>query len=820
MADRLSDYRGKRDFERTPEPGARAKRGGRGAARPRFVVHEHHARRLHWDLRLEHDGVLASWAVPNGIPDDPAENRKAIHTEDHPLSYIDFEGDIPRGEYGAGSMRIWDSGTYEAEKFRDDEVILTFHGERLTGRYALFRTGGSESRDWIVHRMDPPADPEREPMPERLLPMLARLGDLPRDESRWAFEVKWDGVRALAYCEPGRLRLESRNLNDITARYPELRELVRALGFRRVVLDGEVVAFDEAGRPSFERLQQRMHLGSESAVRRRMSDIPVTYVIFDLLHLDGHSTCALPYTERRERLEALELTGAAWQTPPYRTGDGGVLLEATAAQELEGIVAKRLDSVYEPGRRSASWIKVKHTASQELVIGGWVPGEGRRRESIGALLVGYHDAAPDDASARAEPAQLHLAGRVGTGFTDSELDRLRKRLAPLERASSPFARRAGRGGRTGAIPHGAVFVEPELVAEVEYRQWTAEGMLRAPSYKGLREDRDAREVVLEPGAATAAGDGAPEGGVLGAGRSLRGGGMEVEVEGRRLKLSNLDKVLYPATGFTKGDLIDYYARVAPAVLPHLHARPLTLKRYPDGVEGQFFYEKQCPSHRPDWVATAAVAARSKTINFCLADDLPTLVWLANLADLELHTSLAPAAKPDAPTMMVFDLDPGAPADVVDCCRVALWLHGLFDQLGLQTWIKTSGSKGLQAYVPLNTPVTYAETKPFAKAVAELIEKREPDRVVSRMAKELRPGKVFVDWSQNDEHKTTACVYSLRARERPTVSTPLEWDEVQAGLEAGDPERLAFTAPEVLARVEERGDLFAGVLTVKQELPAL
>jgi bifunctional non-homologous end joining protein LigD len=377
-----------------------------------------------------------------------------------------------------------------------------------------------------------------------------------------------------------------------------------------------------------------------------------------------------------------------------------------------------------------------------------------------------------------------------------------------------------------------VWVEPELVAEVEYREWTSANMLRAPSYKGLREDRDPAEVTREPASASPdpdsprepAGPLPPRSGddsirVL---RELRGGGAEVEVDGRVLKLSNRDKVLYPETGFTKGDVIDYYARIAPFVLPHLHGRPLTLKRYPNGVEGEFFYEKQCPSHRPDWVPTQPVYSRHNRadIVFCLANDLPTLVWLANLADLELHTSLALAASVEQPTMMVFDLDPGPPADVLECADVALWLRDAFAALGLRTFVKTSGSKGLQAYVPLNEPVTYEQTKPFARAVAELLEKHHPDRVVSRMTKSLRPGKVLVDWSQNDEHKTTVCVYSLRARERPTVSTPVEWEEVERAAAERDADLLTFDADAVLRRADERGDLFAELLTLRQPLPDL
>ena len=292
--------------------------------------------------------------------------------------------------------------------------------------------------------------------------------------------------------------------------------------------------------------------------------------------------------------------------------------------------------------------------------------------------------------------------------------------------------------------------------------------------------------------------------------------VEVEVEGRRLSLSNLDKVMYPETGFTKGQVIDYYTRVAPALLPHLRGRPLTLKRYPDGVGGAYFYEKQCPSHRPGWVDTAAIPARGKVIDFCLANDLPTLVWAANLADLELHPSLSLAQRVEQPTTMAFDLDPGPPATIVECCEVALRLRDVLDQLGLECFPKTSGSKGMQVYVPLNTETTYDETKPFARALAELLEKQQRGLVVSSMKKELRKGRVLIDWSQNDEHKTTVCVYSLRARDRPTVSTPLTWAEV----EAGDPERLAFEAEDVLERVEQQGDLFEPVATLEQRLPDL
>jgi bifunctional non-homologous end joining protein LigD len=471
-------------------------------------------------------------------------------------------------------------------------------------------------------------------------------------------------------------------------------------------------------------------------------------------------------------------------------GRGADMLAATEAQGLEGILAKRLDSPYEPGRRSPCWVKVKNVDSQEVVVGGWMPGEGRRRDRIGALLVGVR-----------ENGHLRYAGKVGTGFTEAELDRLAGLLGPLERDSSPFD-----APQQATPPRGAVWVEPRHVAQVEFREWTQGGQLRAPSYKGLRDDKAPEEVVREGGPALVI-------------HEDKAGAVAV-VEGREIKLSNLDKVLYPAVGFTKRDVIEYYAAVSPVLLAHLEGRPLTLKRYPNGVDDKFFYEKNAPSHRPPWVRTAPIGAGSKTIEFVVCDDLPTLVWLANLADLELHESLARVEAIERPTALAFDLDPGEPATIVECCRVGLLLEAMFRGLGMQSFPKTSGSKGLQVYVPLNSDVTYDVTKPFAKAVAELLEREEPGLVVSRQTKTLRKGKVLVDWSQNDEHKTTVNVYSLRARERPTVSTPLTWDEVREGAASGDPQRLVFDADQVRARVDEHGDLFAPVVSLVQELPAV
>ena len=866
----LAEYERKRRFAETPEPGGKAVRkptkGSSGAGRardaeagaPRFVIHEHHARRLHWDLRLEHEGALASWAVPNGIPDDPKRNRKAIHVEDHPLDYIDFQGTIPDGNYGAGEVSVWDHGTYTQEKWRKDEVIVVFNGERLHGRYALFQTGKVD-KDWMIHRMDPRADPTAQEMPAFIDPMLASPAQLPTDESAWAFEVKWDGVRAIAHSQPGRISFHSRNANDITPAYPELRALNRALGSHEAILDGEIVAFDESGRPSFQALQPRMHQRGEAVVKRLSQSVPVTYVIYDLLWLDGHSLTGLPYADRRVRLDELKLTGPRWINSEAHEGQGQALLDATREQGLEGVIGKRLDSRYIPGKRSSAWIKIKHFQRQEFVICGWTSGQGSRSGSIGALHLGVY-----------EDGELHYVGRVGTGFDTAERARLEQLLKPLARAKTPFPGRQP--------PKGAHFIEPIIVCEVEFSEWTHAGTVRQASYKGLRDDKPADAVVRErPQPVNVEGDDltrapnvAAEGNdqtgrstrpaeasersrtpkaektaktaktktktntntrnahadfdldaLVDAGTKIRNG-VQIELEGRELKLTNLDKVLYPRTGFAKRDLITYYAGVAAALLPHLHDRPLTLKRYPDGIEGGFFYEKRSPSHRPDWVTTTTVDSdRGRgRIDYTLCQDLPTLIWLANLADIELHPLLAHADAVDEPASLVFDLDPGAPADLVQCCEVALRIRELLRQLGVESFPKTSGSKGIQVFAPLNSNARYDQTKPFAHAVANLLSERDPELVVSDMKKAIRGGKVLIDWSQNDEHKTTVGVYSLRATESPGVSTPLDWAEVEACRKSGEAEMLTFSPSDVMSRIMQKGDLFCDVLSLKQTLPDL
>jgi bifunctional non-homologous end joining protein LigD len=479
---RLGGYRGKRDFRRTPEPEG-TERHDKAA---RFVVHEHDARNLHWDLRLERDGALVSWALPKGVPTSPRRDLLAVEVEDHPLEYLEFAGEIPAGQYGAGTVVIWDTGTYETHKFRDGEVIVTLHGERVTGRYALFRT---EGRNWMIHRMDPPADPAEEPMPERIEPMLARLSGLPADDAGYAFEVKWDGVRAVVFSDSGHVRVHSRNLRDVTKQYPELRALGRVLGAHRVVLDGEIVALDAGGRPDFGSLQGRMHVESDAAIRRRVADTPVVYMVFDLLFLDGRSTMPLGYEQRRRLLERLGLDGPSWKTPSGHRGEGAAMLAASREQGLEGVVAKRLDSPYLPGSRGRAWLKVKNVLSQEFVVGGWRPGSGGRAGGIGSLALGFYDRTRAEAEQAGEPQRLTYAGNVGTGFTERTLSSLARLLEPLRVGESPFAGRRP--------PKDTVFAEPLLVAEVEFREWTRSRTVRQASFKGIRDDKDPRDVIFE-----------------------------------------------------------------------------------------------------------------------------------------------------------------------------------------------------------------------------------------------------------------------------------------------------------------------------------
>ena len=474
----LTEYRRKRRAGSTPEPIPTAPPAD-AVDGHRFVVQEHHARALHWDFRLERDGVLVSWAVPKGIPQDTRRNHLAVQTEDHPLEYLDFQGTIAAGEYGGGTVSIWDRGTYQLEEWSDREVKVVLNGDRTQGRFVLIHTGG---KNWIMHRMDAPAHPDWQP-PRRVAPMLATPGSLPpaSQDRQWAFEVKWDGVRAICEIDGGRITLWSRNDRDITVSYPEVRGLGAQLGTTQAVLDGELAVLDQDQRSSFSRLQPRMHVASAAEARRLADQDPVVYLIFDLLYLDGRWLLELSYSDRRQLLDGLELEGAHWRTPPVLRGGGAAALRGSQRRGQEGIVAKRRASRYLPGRRSPDWVKIKNIRTQEVVVGGWRPGQGRRDGTIGSLLLGL----PSEEG-------LRYIGNVGTGFTEDALADLMTRLRKLSRRTSPFADAVPK-----VIAREAHWVSPRLVGEVRFTEWTGDGRLRHPSWRGLRPDKQVSEIRPE-----------------------------------------------------------------------------------------------------------------------------------------------------------------------------------------------------------------------------------------------------------------------------------------------------------------------------------
>jgi bifunctional non-homologous end joining protein LigD len=761
---RLGEYRRRRDAAQTPEPfGAQGRSGGA----PVFVIQRHDARRLHYDFRLERHGVLASWAVPKGIPLEVGRQHLAVHVEDHPLDYAEFEGEIPKGQYGAGTVEIWDHGTYELlEEKPDGGLTVRLHGRKIEGTWALVPAKLSgDTRNWLLLR-------KRDSQPAQRTgyrPMLATLVDRPPSGSGWLYEVKWDGYRVLAYVRGGEARLVSRNGNDLTQRFPEIaRQLSRAKKSPGCVLDGEVCALDERGRPSF------------SAMQQAKPGTPYVFEVFDVLELEGSPLVDLPLAQRRERLGSL-LGGSGTAIRLSESfDDGEALLAAARAQGLEGIVAKRADSRYAEGRRTRDWLKIKTTGRQDFVICGYTKGQGRRAGSFGSLVLGVHR------------GELAYVGNVGTGFSERTMEELLTRLRPLERSGSPFPvvpkmPRVRRGD--------VVWVEPRLVCEVSFAEWTHEGRLRAPSFEGLRDDKPATAVRRESPAEREERDGT-----------------------RLLKLSNLDKPFWPDEGITKGDLIEYYRAVAPVLVPHLRDRPFTMKRYPDGWQGGHFFQKDAPKHMPEWIPTfrALVSTRDrqprrKWIDFPLVDDELALLWMVNMGCIDMNAWYSRIDRPDRPDFVLFDLDPSPDVGFAETVEVALLVKEALDALGLVSFPKTSGSDGMHVLVPIERRHTYDETRRFAEIVAAALARSHRGLVTTEWSKSKRRG-VLVDANQNGEGKTIASVYSVRPRAGAPVSAPLRWSEVNDGLDAA-----AFTMDVVLERVRKHGDLFEGVLTTRQRL---
>jgi bifunctional non-homologous end joining protein LigD len=764
----LGEYRKKRDPKATPEPFG-SKEGGK---EPIFVVQRHDARRLHYDFRLERDGALASWAVPKGIPLEPGQRALAVHVEDHPLDYADFEGEIPKGNYGAGTVEIWDRGTYELlEEKKDGGLTVLLHGERLQGTWALVPAKlDGNPKNWLILRKREEAAAEQPRSRRRYKPMLATLArELPRGDD-WLYEVKWDGYRAIAYVHGGEAQFLSRNDNDLTQRFPAVkRALERAVKTPDCVLDGEICALDEQGRATF------------SAMQQGRSDTRHIYVVFDALEVEGKPLIDLPLVERRERLAQLLDRRKADIQISEAFEDGPGLLGVAEDQGYEGVVAKKPDSRYEPGRRTSQWLKIKTHNRQEFVIAGYTKGQGRRSGRFGSLVLGTY-----------EGGELRYVGNVGTGFADAEIERLLAKLKPLERPDSPF----GEVPKMPKVRKGDVlWVQPELVAEVEFVEWTHDGHLRAPSYQGLREDKAPEQVHRE--------EPLPN---------------EIRKGNRILRLSNLDKLFWPEEGITKGDLIRYYRAVAPVLVPHLKGRPFTMKRYPDGWKGKFFFQKDAPSHMPDWIKRAEITVTTRDsprqrrrIQAPIVEDELGLLWLVNMACIDCNTWYSRIDKPERPDFVLFDLDPSPDVGFPETVQVALLVKQALDALGLVSFPKTSGSEGIHVLVPIDRRSTYTDTRRFAEVVAGAIARAHPRLATTEWTRAKRRG-VLIDANQNGEGKTIASVYSVRPKAGAPVSTPLRWEEVNESLDPG-----AFTMDAVLDRVNAEGDLFEGVLTTKQSL---
>jgi bifunctional non-homologous end joining protein LigD len=770
VAQKLSEYKRKRDPKKTPEPFS----GKRKGKEPIFVVQRHDARRLHYDFRLERDGALASWAVPKGIPLEAGQQHLAVHVEDHPLDYATFEGEIPKGEYGAGTVELWDKGTYELlEEKSNGGLTVRLNGERLVGVWSLVPAHlNGDEKNWLILRKrdDDGAAPAREAARRRYRSMLATLAeDVPRGVG-WTFEVKWDGYRALAYLEGGDATLVSRNGNDLTARFSSVaKEVVKAIKTPDCVLDGEVCALDEGGRASF------------SAMQQGKPGTPIVYYVFDVLEVEGEPLIDLPLVERRKRLEQLLDRRNRTVRLSEAFEDGRALYEAAKQQQLEGIMAKRLESRYLPGKRTRDWLKIKTHGEQEFVVTGYTKGTGRRASSFGSLVLGYY-----------RGNELVYAGNVGTGFNSREIEKLLDKLRPLRRETPPFREvpkmpKVRRGD--------VIWVEPKLVAEVEFAEWTHDGRLRAPSYKGLREDKRAEEVRREAPVVD-----------------------RIKKGERELKLSNLDKVFFPVEGITKGDLIEYYRAVAPVLVPHLKDRPFTMVRYPDGIEGKHFFQKDAPSHMPEWipkyralVSTREAPRRRKWVEFPLANDELALLWMVNMGCVDMNTWYSRVDKPERPDWVLFDLDPSPDVGFKETVQVALLVKQALDAFGLVGFPKTSSADGMHVLVPVERRYTYEDTRQFAEIVAGAIARTHRGLATTEWTKSKRRG-VLIDANQNGEGKTIASVYSVRPRPGAPVSTPLRWEEVNEKL---DP--LSFTMEAVLERVRRHGDLFEGVLTTKQRL---
>jgi bifunctional non-homologous end joining protein LigD len=873
----LEKYKQKRNFAGTPEP------SGDGAAHPaapspavqpvpapggRFVVQRHRARNLHYDFRLEIGGVLVSWAVPKGPTLDPAVRRAAFKVEDHPLDYFDFEGTIPAGQYGAGDVIVWDWGRFTPEATADPagalaggELKFQLFGEKLAGRFTIVRTHGGvggEREQWLlIKKRDaaavsgweteslprsvktgrdngevaagvPEGSPAVErtggpspsaypgarpaPMPDFIEPMKATLAERPFNSPDWLFELKWDGYRVQAHVRDGHVGFFTKRGQNAATYFPELAGEPTWLAAREAILDGEVVALDSAGEPDFHLLQAwrsaaKSVPGGASAPGSERGTL--AYQVFDLLYLDGYSLLDVALEDRKRLLRSVLTETALVHCPAYIDSDGEVFYAAVAARSLEGIVAKRKRGLYEPGRRSHQWLKLKTRHEQEFVICGWTPRTTSETD-LGALLLGVYD-----------EGALRFAGKVGTGFDAAERARLLAQMEPLTGGSSPLARVVAEKGVT--------WIQPRLVARVEFAEWPAGGVLRAPSYKGLDFDVDPAGVVRERAESSAAG---PSTAPATAGRAAAGPTAIAELAaldslpaaggkwlfaGRELKLSNLDKPIWPADSIVKRELIRYYASIAPYLLPYLRDRSLTAMRHPDGVDKPGFWQKQLPKHAPEWITCWSLeSSAGKAVEYAVAGEPATLAWLANEAAIDLHPSTFRIDAPDRPTWALIDIDPGTATSWDEVLVLTRLYRTALDHLAVKGFPKVSGRRGIQVWVPIRPGYTFDQTRDWVGGLSRAVGAAAPEIVSWEWEKSRRSGLARLDYTQNAPNKMLVAPYAVRPVAGAPVSAPISWAE----LDDPDLRPNRWTIRTILERLAIVGDLFAPALGLEQDLPAL
>jgi len=858
---KLEEYQKKRQFERTPEPA-----GGyaSGSADNTFVVQKHDATRLHYDFRLAIDGTLKSWAVPKGPSLNPNDKRLAVQTEDHPMDYANFEGNIPAGSYGAGEVMVWDRGTYQVEGKGDalsqvqrGEIKFSLNGEKLRGSFVIVKLKNSQKgNEWLmIKHKDAAADPEwdieehdgsvltgrvleeikseeapkrsasplhpaeiegaeKASMPAKMGVMLATPSGRPFSDPNWLFEIKWDGVRALAFLKDGGLTLRARSGSDITSQYPELAKLPGVFSSRQAILDGEVAVLNDRGQSNFERLQARMHVRNPNA--RLVSQHPVVYFAFDLLYCDGYDLRGAPLLQRKLLLQRLLHSSENIRFSDHQLEKGKELFELAKQNELEGIVAKRIDSRY-VGERSMNWLKLKTAKTLDAVIGGWTAPRGAGMP-FGSLLLGLYD-----------QKKLRFIGHVGSGFNSETHRGLAAKFKKLETAKCPF-------DKTPETNEKATWVQPELVARVRFTGWTQEERLRHPVFLGLREDAKAQDAKWS--SEVAAPESRPEtaaapsvvhappivGKVLSTKPQIeneifkgRAENATFEIEGKRFRVSNLNKVYFPESGYTKRDLIAYYYRMADYLLPFLKDRPLVLRRYPDGIKGQAFFQKNMNESLglPDWFQTVPIDSESKgeTRPYAIANDRASLLYLTGLGCIDHNPWSSRYPDLGHPDYFFFDLDPSDGTEYSVVVTIAKALYRKLQELKMNAFLKTSGATGLHIYVPVEPVYTYEQLRTFAEIIARMVAGEHPNLVTNERIVAKRPaGRVLIDVHQNAEGRPLAATYVVRAFPKAPVSTPLHPRELRATLK---PEKLNITA--VPERIEKEGDLWADFWESRQRL---